>query len=185
MLKHDRSAARGRQGLTLVEMLVALAVSGVVLGMAHQLVVAMTGHLERLRRSSQAHGVEMNARRWIRAASGSLVSATDSTPFYGTDTSVTFSARVRRAGGWYEPERVHLALQGSNLVAFRNPHETLVLASPVASLSIDYGVGSDRGLIWYRVWQSFGRAPSLMRLRIGRNNGDTVDTLIYVIRDHQ
>lgn len=174
-----------RRGFSLLEVLVALTVSGVVLLTIHQLIVAMTNHLDDVRRSSRTLGAEMNARRWLRAAFASIVSPSDSLPFVGVGGSLRFSTRTRRAGGWYENEQIHLDLQGSDLVAQRSVSGRLTLASEVESVAIDYWLDGESGRPWLRVWLSYGSTPRFVRLRLGRSNRSVIDTLIFVVRDHR
>ncbi len=174
-----------RRGFTLLEVLVALTVSGVVLLTVHQLVVAMTSYLDDVRRSSRTHSAEMNGRRWLRSALASTMSPTDSFPFAGTNVSLTFSARVRQAGGWYELERILIDLQGRDLVVQRSLSGRLVLASQIESMTIDYWLDGESSRPWLRGWLSYGTMPHFVRFRLKRIDRSTVDTLVLMIRGRQ
>jgi len=174
-----------RRGFTLLEVLVALTISGVVLLTVHQLVVAMTGHLDDVRRSSRTHSAEMNGRRWLRSALASIVPPTDSFPFAGTKASLAFSARTRRAGGWYEQEQILVDLQGRDLVAQRSFSGRLVLASRVESMTIDYWLNGESDRPWLQGWLSYATTPHFVRIRLERSDRSTIDTLVFMIRGRE
>lgn len=174
-----------RRGFSLLEVLVALTVSGIVFLTIHQLIVGMTNHLDTSRQASKSHGVVMNGRRWLRSAFASIVPPTDSFPFSGTNVSLTFSTRTLRASGWFEEEEIRLGLQGNELVAWRATSGRLVLASQLQSADIDYWLDGESGRPWLRGWLSYGSTPRLVRFRLGRLHDSQVDTLIFAVRGGQ
>src|SRR5258708_17777530 len=104
-MRRDRS-----RGFTLIEVLVALPVRGIVVLLAHAVFTAVTdaGRQGQAARTALDH--ESNAGRWMQATFLSLDVGSDSGagPFEGRPDRVAFGAWLETPGGWFERQRVEL-----------------------------------------------------------------------------
>jgi prepilin-type N-terminal cleavage/methylation domain-containing protein len=99
-----------RRGFTLVEVMVALAVSGVVLLGARQLFGVVASAAERVPSAASAMDNRRNRERLLRELLGRVEVGTDSTRTYSGDGTLTrFISWCPAAGGWLERCTVELA----------------------------------------------------------------------------
>ncbi len=193
-----------RRGFTLIELMVALALGGMVVLLAHRTFGVAAELGGRVAGRRQVHDRAMNARRFLAQAFGSLeVGTVRNTGFRGLEDEVAFTtwlvdeigASVRKqvtvrldptAGDAAPVESSDagavwlLALvtpvEGGNAL----PRDTLVLAPEVAGLALDYLLDFGTDAAWVREWRSPVSAPLAVRLRLTRDGG-AVDTLLFVI----
>jgi prepilin-type N-terminal cleavage/methylation domain-containing protein len=169
-------------GFTLIELMVALAVSGVVVLTAAGIFAAVGDAGREVRVAREKVDREMNARRWLAATFLSLdVGQQPAGPFEGKADRVTFSAFQQATGGWLEERRVTLGKEGSELVATIQPGEPLAFADSVADVAFDYLLEPGLNSTWVREWISPVSAPLAVRMRVQSRRG--TDTLLFLIKE--
>lgn len=175
-------------GFTLVEVLVALAVGGLVVIVAHRLFAAASDGSRAVTEAQLALDREANARRWLQAAFLSLDVGTDSgTSFEGRADRIAFSSWLLTADQWAERRRVELAADGSALLATVGM-DTITLVPGAQSVAFDYLLEPGADTKWVREWMSPVSAPLAVRLRVQkgrRERGEErfVDTLLLLIKE--
>ncbi len=176
-------------GFTLVELMVALAIAGLVVLTAHRLFAAAGDAGRTLRAAREALDRQSNARRWLAATFLSLDVGRDSAgSFEGRPDHVVFSAWELTSDGWFERRRVSLDKVGQRLVAHALPGEPITLVDSIASLDFDYLLEPGAESRWVRVWVSPVSAPLAVRLRVerpGKGEGGraVTDTLLFLIKE--
>ncbi len=169
-------------GFTLVELLVALTLSGLVVLLAHRLFAAATGAARTVREARAALDREANARRWLQAAVLSLdVGQQAGDGFEGRPGRLRFSTWLETADGWFAQRRVALALDGGSFVAVLDQADTIALATEVDGVAFDYLLEPGADTKWVREWISPVSAPLAIRLRVGR--GISIDTLLVLVKE--
>src|SRR5690242_12765359 len=167
-----------RSGFTLLELLVALTVSGIVVLLAHAVFTAVTDAGRAVRETRLALDRESNARRWMEAALLSLDVGSDSAagPFEGRPDRMAFSAWLETSGGWFERRRIELRRDGTNFDA-----DSMMLADSVTDVAFDYLLEPGEDTKWMREWISPVSAPLAVRIRITRLAA--TDTLLLLIKE--
>jgi len=182
------SRERGR-GFTLVELLVALVIAGLVVLLAHRLFAAATNSGHRLVAARAALDRTANARRWLQAAFFSLdVGQEAGDEFAGRPDHLRFTTWVETAGGWFEPRRIELVVDRGRFLAVVGDGEPLILADGVAQVAFDYLLEPGANTKWVAEWVSPVSAPLAVRLRVarlreGEADAATVDTLLLLIKE--
>jgi len=181
---HDRAG-----GFTLLEVLVALTVSGIVVLLAHAIFTAVTDAGRQVQAARTALDRESNARRWMQAAFLSLDVGSDSAagPFEGRPDRVRFGAWLETPGGWFERQKLELRADRGEFVARRDDTQ-IILADSVADVAFDYLLEPGENTKWVREWISPVSAPLAVRVRIKRGKGRgeggmVVDTLLLLIKE--
>ncbi len=184
-----------RRGFALLEMVVALAVAGVVVLLVHQGVRVLfeveARAAEARDEAARAAAVRRQVVSWLNAAvvEGSL----DSWDFEGTpgasddgmpDAALSF---VTLAPGPFEPGRAHLTLRierdvetgASALVGTRDTLRPAagaeVLVAGATGLAVRYLHTVDGDRTWTELWQSSARLPEAIELTIV---GDSIPSLL-------
>jgi len=188
-----KPAARGRarRGFSLIEVLVALAVSLLVLGLADASITAVSESARAVLGTRAALDRDMNARRWLRAAFLSVDMGTDSAlTFDGHPNRITFSAWLLTADGWFARRNVTLARQVDRFIATLAPGDTIVLSRGVDDIAFDYLLEPGAEARWVREWVSPLNAPLAVRLRVRSARGaaldthaEQVDTLLFLVKE--
>ncbi len=169
-----------RRGFTLVEVLLALALGGLVVLMAQRVFAGVSDGAHRLSQAQEALDRQANARRLLVGLVGSLdIGTSQSAGFDGRPNQVTFSTWVVSPEGWPVRRRVSLRLASGALVAEGLDAAAIVLADSVAALDVDYLLDYGAEATWVRNWQSPVSAPLVLRMRIARAES-VVDTLLLV-----
>jgi prepilin-type N-terminal cleavage/methylation domain-containing protein len=177
-------------GFTLIEVMVALTVGAIVVLLAHRLFAGVTDGARRMGAARAALDQEVNARRWLVEAFGSL-DVGNGAGFDGHADRVQFATWQQSPEGWLLRQPVDLAVRGHRLVAQIGPGQSLVLADSVSRVQLDYllevgseadGPGTMPGerASFVREWISPVSAPLAVRLRLTRMAG-TADTLLLII----
>lgn len=172
-------------GFTLIEVMVGLAVGGMVLASIHQVIAAISTAAHSLAAESAHQDQTINGRRWLRSALGSIRSPSDSQAFEGRPTELAFSAATRRGEGWFVPERIRLRVTSGSLVAERSDEGVLVIVDSVSRVAFDYLLTPGAQAHWVGEWISVATTPLAVRIRIHRRRGDGVDTLLLVAKDRR
>ena len=171
-----------RSGFTLIEVLAALAVGGVVVLLAHQLCVGVLASTQRLEKARAALDRTANARRWLTEAFCSLAVGEKSEGFAGGAAAVHFGTWLLTASRGFAPATIDLGARAGRLVASVGGGDSVVLADSVARVEFDYLVDPGANARWGREWVSRMSAPLAVRMRL-IHVGDpaSVDTLLLLI----
>ena len=174
----ERPTARP-SGFTLLEMLIALAVTSLLALTAHALLAGVLDSSDALRRSAPAQDRGILARAWLMEACRTVeVGTPGSGGFEGTATTAAFSARLPGAGGWVTRRKVRLEVQAGGLAATLG----LLTIMPVDSakaVTLDYLVDGAGDGGWVTGWSSPVSAPQAIRVRW--NDHGSADTLLCAI----
>jgi len=169
-----------RRGFTLIEVMVAVAISSVVTLTVYRVFTGVADGGKAVAAARETLDASVNARRWLKATFLSL-----EPPFEGRMNRATFTSWQLAAGGWFEPHVVTLSQEGNRFAA-RSGHQTLQLADSVALVTFDYLLEPGADTKWVREWISPVSAPLAVRLRIagcGKQDATCVDTLLFLIKE--
>lgn len=169
---------RRRQGFTLLEVVVALALAGLVALLVQRLFQATAETSQSLRAAAEGLSQEGNGRRVIETLLGSLHVSSSETEFRGGPTRIEFAAWSRQPDGWLQRGRRAVFASGGALVA-ETDGQTLVLLRDVRRLQVDYLLSPGANEAWARSWQSPSSAPIAIRLRLERSA--SVDTMLVLV----
>jgi prepilin-type N-terminal cleavage/methylation domain-containing protein len=173
-------------GFTLPEMMLALAISGIVLLIGRGVFDAVMDGEARLRLARAVTDREVNRAQWLREAFRTLEIGGDSLgSFDGERDRVVFSARLLTGRGWSERTRVGLGVLNGKLTAVLSRGDTLELAESVAGLGFDYLLEPGERSRWVQEWRSPSTAPLAVRIRVqlgaARDGSPRADTLLLLI----
>jgi prepilin-type N-terminal cleavage/methylation domain-containing protein len=188
---------RSSRGFTLIEVLVALTLTGVLLVLAHGIAASVTDAAQRGTRLSADLDRDANRRLWLqRAFANTLVGSAPVRGFQGLDGTdadhesdrITFFTAVRADTGLVERAiRLWREPAGRLLAELRIPPgpadavpDTLVLADDLAGFGADYLLDYGASSRWVREWVSPVSAPIAVRLRLEQRDG-RADTLLLHI----
>jgi len=172
-----------KRGFTLVEVMVALVISGLALGLAAGGWAALarnSGRIVREAESGTTHGV--NQRR-LRDLIASMEAGGDSAAsFRGFPDGMECTTWLLLPGGWPGRTRLTLRVRDSLLIA-ETRMGAQVLAEHVTSIRLSYLLNQGLGASWTERWESPITLPSAVRAEVGRWNGmsSVIDTLLVVI----
>jgi prepilin-type N-terminal cleavage/methylation domain-containing protein len=171
-----------RRGFTLIELITAIAVTALVVLLAHQLFSTLVDAGGRARRARHTIDREANGRRLVASAFLSLDVGFDSTGgFVGEPERVRFSTWLLTADGWYERKSVVIGREESEWVLRGDAAFRVLLADSVESVGLDYLLEPGANAAWVREWVSSVSAPLAVRVRVARVGG-VVDTALYLIK---
>ncbi len=169
----------GRGGFTLLEILVALTIAGTAVLLAHQVFATAARGAESLRSARRELDTASNGRRWLASAIGSIEVGRDGdVPFDGGPHAATFSTYLLSERGWFERGVVTLEVSDSGLHA-RASRRTVILATGVSALDMDYLLEPGLDSKWVSRWASPVSAPLALRLRLAF--GGRVDTMLFLV----
>ena len=175
------------QGFTLLEIIVALAIAGLLLLAVHGLFGVAIEQARRIERARSEFDRRENAIRWLAEAFASAdVGRVEPGPFIGNPGDAEFTCRPLTGSGWHEPTRVTLRVANHELLAGLPDGQAITLADGVGGVELDYLIESGETAPWLRRWASEVNAPLAVRLRLrrlaNRNGGPAVvDTTVFVI----
>jgi prepilin-type N-terminal cleavage/methylation domain-containing protein len=173
-----------RKGFTLIEVMVALTVASLVVLLAHRVFTGVTDGAARVQQARQSLDREVNARRWLAEAIGSLdIGREGRGGFAGRPDRMEFDSWQLVPEGWQARVRIVLTVEGGRFVARRSLGEAIALEDSVASVAFDYLLEPGANATWVREWISPVSAPMAVRLRlgVGKGAGGRVDTLLFVV----
>jgi prepilin-type N-terminal cleavage/methylation domain-containing protein len=165
-----------RSGFTLIELMVAITISGVVLLGSRALWESLAGSVDRLRTQAAIAARDANGERLLRSLVGRLEVGTDrSREFAGDPQHATFTTWCDVPAGWQERCEAVLAIEPDSvgtlrLVARLSTGEVIVLERGFQTGVLRYLNDPIGGGIWFRIWGHGITAP----LAIGViTDGDT------------
>lgn len=167
------------RGFTLIEMIVAILLTSMVALLAHELLTAVIGGAEAVRRAAPAADGPAMGRLWAAEACRTLeVGTGPGLGFEGTSTTARFAARLPSTDGWVErtPVAIIVAEGATTLEA---SGLTVVVSDSIESAAIDYLVDASGDGGWVAGWSSPVSAPMAIRLRSWHRG--VVDTLLCPI----
>jgi prepilin-type N-terminal cleavage/methylation domain-containing protein len=165
-----------RSGFTLIELIVAIMISGIVLLGARALWESLAGSVDRLRLEASADARVANGERLLRSLVGRLEVGTDqSHEFAGDEQHATFTTWCDAPAGWQERCDAELAIEpdsggAEQLVARLSTGEVITLERGFSTGVLRYLNDPAGGGVWFRIWGHGITAP----LAIGAiTDGDT------------
>lgn len=158
------------RGFTLIEVMIALALSGLVVLLAHQVFTGVVDGAERLGHARTALDREANGRRSLTEMFGSLDIGTEGGGFTGGPAQAEFTTWERVPEGWLERRRVVLRAEAGTFLAW----------DEVSGVEFDYLLEPGASATWVREWISPVSAPVAVRVRIARGRAG-VDTLLFIV----
>lgn len=173
-----------RTGFTLLELMLALAIGGLLVVTAAQLFAVAGDSGGALARARHAADREANAREWLATTLSSLKVGVAGTPgFQGDSARMTFAAWIPVAGGWMERRTVALVLADGQLTGAAGA--SVLLVDSLRSGAFDYLAEYGAQTTWLSGWQSPVSAPIAVRIRLTRPTVDPerseTDTLVFRI----
>lgn len=174
-----------RSGFTLIEVLTALTLTGLVALLAHRLMSVIIDSARTIANERMDQDRRENALRWLRSAFLSLEVGDGGEGFAGYENHVGFGTWLEAPEGWRLRERVTLQLENGRLTVKGLRAGTLVLADSLTTLAFDYLLEPGADSRWVRVWLSPLSAPLAVRMRWGRLLGGSgrVDTLLLLVKE--
>ena len=178
-------ATRGSQrGFTLVEVLVALALSGLVLLSAHALLTGIGDRAHALALGADTLTARATGARTLRLLVGQLeVGTPASGPFAGAPGEVSFTSWCDMPAGWQERCAVTLDFEASDgapaLVARVNQGTPEVLVRGFRAGTFRYLASAADGGRWFERWGTAITAP--VALGVVLVQGTRIDTLVVRI----
>jgi prepilin-type N-terminal cleavage/methylation domain-containing protein len=171
--------SRCRTGFTLVEMIVAIALTGIVAGGAHHVVAGLIDGAERARRHRAEIDAETNGRVWLSSAVRSL--DVQHGGFDGVADSMRFAAWLPTPSGWMERRQVVVALE-SDTLWLRTSDRAVPLRGGIQAVGIDYLLEPGLDAVFVKNWSSPVSAPLAVRMRLAMATGQA-DTLLLIVGD--
>ena len=172
------ASACGPAGFTLIEVLVALTLSGLVVLLAHRVFTGVVDGSARLQGARTALDHDANAHRALTEMFGSLDIGTEGAGgFAGRPQRAEFTTWQRMPAGWLERRRVIIGVEGGALIA--RSDQTLALQDSVTRVDFDYLLEPGANAAWVREWISPVSAPVAVRVRIERIAA--IDTLLFIV----
>jgi len=171
---------RRRLGFTLIEVMVALVIAGIVIVAAHRIFTGVADGARAVGVARENLDRSANARRWLKATFLSL-----EPPFEGRADRVSFSSWQLVPGDWFEQTPTQL-VQDEHRLLGTTWADSLRLADSVTDVAFDYLLDPGAETKWVREWISPVSAPIAVRLRIagcGRRDAECVDTLLFLVKE--
>jgi prepilin-type N-terminal cleavage/methylation domain-containing protein len=169
-----------RHGFTLIEVMVGMAIAGIIIVAAHRILTGVADGARAVAVARESLDRSANARRWLKATFLSL-----EPPFEGRANRVSFTSWQLVPGGWFEHTETQLAQAGSQFRGATGA-EPLLLADSVSDVAFDYLLDPGADTKWVREWISPVSAPLAVRVRIagcGRRDAGCVDTLLFLMKE--
>jgi prepilin-type N-terminal cleavage/methylation domain-containing protein len=182
----NRGRRSAHRGFTLVEVMVALVLVGMIALLAHRTFAAALDGSDRLQRAVRSLDREQNARRLLAAMLLSVAVGTGAADaaFEGGPQKIRFTAWLETPEGWFERKPIELSLEAGRLLAAIPPEPPVVLGDGVTFLAFDYLLELGAQSRWVSEWMSPVTAPLAVRVRMTRRLGSSsaTDTLLYLIK---
>ncbi len=180
---------RIRHGFTLIEVMVAIAIGGLVLLGARSLLEVLADEEHHVALDTSPENARSNGYRTLRFLVGQMeVGTTESGPFSGDPDRTSFTTWCDVPAGWQERCAVTIAFEreaeGPALVAHLPGERRLVLARDFSAGEFRYLNSATSGGQWFLQWGRGITAPLAIGVIIdrGTTSGDApIDTLIVRI----
>jgi prepilin-type N-terminal cleavage/methylation domain-containing protein len=168
--------ARSRAGFTLIEVLVALSIAGMLLLGTRALLEQLADGAERISRTAEAGDRDANAERLLRRLAAQIeAGGPDAAGFLGNERGARFATWCDVAAGWQERCTVTLGFvpveDGVALTALLPGGELIVVRRGVRSGALRYLYSAGDGGTWLRSWESGVSTPLAMAVVL---DGDTL-----------
>jgi prepilin-type N-terminal cleavage/methylation domain-containing protein len=170
---------RRPSGFTLIEVLVALTLTGVVVLAAHRIVVALHRSVAGLGKGRAALDRESNVRSLLTRVGAGIDVDRGHAAFRGDPDRITFTTWQSDVRGRAVRRRTTIERQGSALVVTGIHPEPARLFEDVERLDVDYLLERGTTERFVRAWYSEAGPPAALRLRITRATG--TDTLLLLV----
>lgn len=145
-----------RRGFTLVEVVVALAISALVLLAARMLLENLGNGAERIERAAREADQEANGERLLRALVGQIEVGVRKETFGGDEQSARFTSWCQSPRGWLERCRIILSIDTTNgspaLTTTLPEDDRVVLYRASHRLRLRYLVDPSAGGTWFVKW---------------------------------
>jgi prepilin-type N-terminal cleavage/methylation domain-containing protein len=154
-----------RSGFTLIELIVAITLSGIVLLGARALWESLAGSVDRLRVEAAADARAANGERLLRSLLGRLEVGTDqSHEFAGDPQYATFTTWCDVSSGWQERCDAVLAIEPDSggterLVVRFSTGDVIALERGFSTGVLRYLNDPSSGGVWFRIWGHGITAP--------------------------
>jgi prepilin-type N-terminal cleavage/methylation domain-containing protein len=167
---------RERGGFTILEVLVALAVSAVVLVGARGVIEALATHARAIGHEAGTADALANADGILRQLLADLVVRGDTVPsITGDDKSLTFRSDCDTADGWREPCTVQIRVErhdGVLRATLQTANDSpILLRDSVSSAWVRYLVSAEVGGFWTDRWENTVLLPRAIAIVM---DGDTL-----------
>jgi prepilin-type N-terminal cleavage/methylation domain-containing protein len=158
-------AGRGRAGFTLLEVIVALAVTGLVLLGARAVLSQLGVDAERIEAAAAASDRRSNGDALLRAVVGRTAnSVPDRARFVGDATGARFESWCEVPAGWLEPCQAVLGIvrtgDSASVVLTLSTGEMVPLATGLRRARLRYLVNPGEGGQWLGEWTSQLSTPA-------------------------
>jgi prepilin-type N-terminal cleavage/methylation domain-containing protein len=168
-----------RDGFTLIEVMVAMAIAAVVIMAAHRIFTGVADGARAIAVARESLDRHVNARRWLKATFLSL-----EPPFEGHANRASFTSWQLVPGGWFEQTPTRLAQEKGSFFGVTGA-ERLQLGDGVTDVAFDYLLDPGADTKWVREWVSPLSAPLAVRVRIGgcgRHDATCADTVLFLVK---
>jgi prepilin-type N-terminal cleavage/methylation domain-containing protein len=171
-----RKGYPSRRGFALMELIVAITLSGIVLLGVRALWESLAGSVDRMRVRASTEAESANGERLLRSLVGRLEVGTEqSHEFAGDERQATFTTWCDMPAGWQERCDAMLVIEpdtgdAAQLVARLSTGETIALKRGFHSGVLRYLNDPVGGGIWFRIWGHGITAPLAIGVII---DGDT------------
>lgn len=168
MTHHEMQRRRFRQrsrrrGFTLVEVVVAIAISAIVILTARMLLENLGNGAERIERAARDADQVANGERLLRALIGRIEVGVQNETFGGDEQSATFTSWCQSPRGWLERCRITVSIDttsGSPSLTTTLPgDDRVVLYRANHRLRLRYLVDPSAGGTWFVKWGDGLLAP--------------------------
>ena len=163
MWRNDRMPRTARRGFTLVEVIVAIAISALVVLAARMLLENLGAGTARIVAATREVDRDANAERLLRSLVGQIEVGIQRETFAGDEHSAEFTSWCRMPRGWMERCRLTLSVdvaQGSPILTATLPNgDRAALARADHSLRLRYLVDASAGGTWFVKWGEGLLAP--------------------------
>lgn len=169
-----RRARRARPGLTLVEVVVALALAGLVLLGARGVLESVADAADAVARGAALADGEANADRFVRGLFERLeVGVDEAHRFVGREHALRFASWCAVPAGWQEPCTVTVAVDSLRgvLALSLSTGEQVVLRRGFAHGALRYLGSAGGGGVWLAGWGAGITAPPAIAVVV---DGDTL-----------
>jgi prepilin-type N-terminal cleavage/methylation domain-containing protein len=170
-----------RSGFTLIEMVVAIALTGIVAAGAHQVLTGLIEADDQVRHHRRVLDAEANGRVWLATAVRSL--DLQHGGFEGGADSMRFVSWLPTSAGWLERQWVQVDVAGDTL-RLRSDSLAVPIRVGVRGAAFDYLLEPGLRSVFVTNWSSPVSAPMAIRVRVDlAGTSRRVDTLLLIVGD--